>query len=223
MGMPMLDLPSCELPAIKELTEYQQWVCWQSVIRNGSKPTKVPISPLSIKPASTTDKNTWGSYSQAAQAFVSAENVDGIGFVLSEHDPFVGIDLDNCRNPDTGELTPGATTIALNIDSYTEVSPSGKGVHIFVRGTIPERGRRSGNVEIYSSARYLTVTVPKRESASNAKLIEFDLDREPPADKFAALLLNSKKFTHTWEHKRTDLSAQVFYTLEQDMNRFASY
>ncbi len=230
--MPDLDLPSCEIAAISELTDYQQWVCWQSVSRNGAKPTKVPISPLSSTPASTTDKRTWSSYSQAVQMFVNGERINGVGFVLSENDPFVAVDLDDCRDPKTGELTEAATKIVNALNSYTEVSPSGKGLHIFTRGTIPERGRRSGGVEMYSSARYLTVTgwhvsgypetineatpalldlfkqFPQRKQATHSGQVLFDIEQEPPADKFSALLLNSSKFKHTWEHKRSDLSDQ---------------
>jgi len=57
----------------------------------------------------------------------------------------VGIDLDKCRNPETGELEPEAQEIVRRMDSYTEVSPSGTGVHIYVIGTKPEGRCRRGH------------------------------------------------------------------------------
>ncbi len=230
--MPTLDLPSCEIPAIRELSQRQQWVCWQSIKREGRKATKLPLSPNTERPASTTDKGTWGSFSQAAQLFVTGKGIAGVGFVLSDSDPYVAIDLDNCVDPKTKEIEPKMLDIVRSLDSYTEYSPNMTGLHIFTRGTIPERGRRSGTVEVYASARYLTVTgwhvegfpqdiresqdaltalfasFPKRKRAMPTEDASYDLDREPPAEKFAALLLNSAKFKNTWEHKRPDLTDQ---------------
>lgn len=230
--LPTLDLPSCELPAIQELSQRQQWVCWQSVKRDGRKATKLPLSPNTERPASTTDKGTWGSFSQAGQLFVTGEGIAGIGFVLSDSDPYVAIDLDNCVDPKTKEIEPKMLELAHSLESYTEYSPSMTGLHIFTRGIIPERGRRHGNVEVYASARYLTVTgwhvegfpqdihgsqdaltalfasFPKRKRAMPTGEAGYDLDKEPPGEKFAALLLNSAKFKNTWEHKRPDLTDQ---------------
>src|SRR5690606_17616294 len=89
---------------------------------------------------------------------------DGVGFVFTEGDPFVGIDLDGVRDPKTGALDDLARTIVRSMNSYTEVSPSGRGLHIIVQGQLPNghalartlsNGRR---IELYSQGRYFTVT-----------------------------------------------------------------
>nr|WP_233265125.1 hypothetical protein [Halomarina oriensis] len=70
----------------------------------------------------------------------------------------VGVDLDDCRDSDTGELSENARAIVEQLDSYTEVSPSGTGVHVIVHGALPEGRNRHGDVELYETARYFTVT-----------------------------------------------------------------
>lgn len=81
-----------------------------------------------------------------------------MGYVLSPNDPYVGIDLDKCRDPHSGRIEPWAKAIVKRLDSYTEISPSGTGLRIFIRGTLPAHGRRKGHIEIYSQARFLTIT-----------------------------------------------------------------
>ena len=82
---------------------------------------------------------------------------DGIGFMFSSGDPYTFIDLDKCRDPETGEIGQEAQEIIDSLGGYAEVSPSGEGVHIFVRGKVP-RGRKRGWIEVYSTERYATIT-----------------------------------------------------------------
>ena len=139
-----------------ELREYRQFVCWKFIPRNGSeKPAKVPHSPITGQPANVNDPTTWGSFDDAVKVVSSnSDEYAGIGFVLTDNDPFAFIDLDLAQ----GEQP---TAIQLKIynefDSYTEYSPSGNGVHIIVKGKLPT-GRRRGKVEIYSSQRFMTMT-----------------------------------------------------------------
>jgi putative DNA primase/helicase len=84
--------------------------------------------------------------------------MSGVGFVFTEDDPFAGIDLDKCRDSETGVVAPWAQKIVDALDSYTEVSPSGTGLHIFVKATLPGRNNRKGPVEVYESRRYFTLT-----------------------------------------------------------------
>nr|BDD44594.1 hypothetical protein 1 [Flavobacteriaceae bacterium] len=98
----------------------------------------------------------------AMSAFQSDPDIMGVGFVFTSNDPYCGIDLDDCRDAETGDITPWAQEIIDTIASYSEVSPSGTGVKIFVRGEKAGTGRRkgykSGEVEVYSKSRYFTVT-----------------------------------------------------------------
>jgi primase-polymerase (primpol)-like protein len=138
------------------IVERDQWVCWREEERDG-KPTKVPVRPETGDFASTTDPDTWTSFERAVEA-VEDEDVDGVGFVFSAEDPIVGVDLDECRVPETGNPGSTAQTIIERLDSYTEVSPSGTGYHVLVEGDLPDGRNRRGSIELYDSARFFTVT-----------------------------------------------------------------
>ncbi|ELZ27030.1 hypothetical protein C474_16809 [Halogeometricum pallidum JCM 14848] len=82
----------------------------------------------------------------------------GLGFVFTDDDPFVGVDLDDCRDVETGNGDLWAVSIVDRLDSYTEVSPSGTGYHVIIEGTLPDGGNRTGDLELYESARFFTMT-----------------------------------------------------------------
>ena len=134
-----------------ELKARPQWVVWKAV---GDKPDKVPYSARSSRRASSTDLRTWSTFQEALEAYENG-GYAGLGFVFSSVDPFTGIDLDNCVDPN-GEIAGWALEIVRYFDSYTELSATGTGLHIIVRGEITNR--RKGDVEVYSSKRYFTVT-----------------------------------------------------------------
>jgi putative DNA primase/helicase len=130
----------------EELRQRPQWVVHKD---------KVPYIAGGVGRASSTDSLTWRTFQEAVQALDNGR-YDGIGFVFSSGDPFAGIDLDNCRDPETGELEEWAEKLVKDFGGYTEASPSGTGVHIIVRGKAPNKKR--GRVEAYSSERFFTVT-----------------------------------------------------------------
>jgi len=134
-----------------------QWVTWRSETRapDDSKPTKVPYNVRTGEKASTTDPRTWSPFEAACAA---ADGYDGIGYVFAPDDPHVGIDLDGCRDPETGAIEAWAVDILGDTRSYTEVSPSGEGLHVYVLGSLPPGRRRHGPVEMYDQGRYFTVT-----------------------------------------------------------------
>ena len=139
-----------------ELKALRHWVVWRYEHRNG-KWTKRPLRADDNGYASSTDSTTWSDYATALATYQKG-GVDGIGFVLTSDIDFVFIDLDHCYNPQTKSYEPWATAIISHFNSYTEASPSGTGAHIFLKGKLPGGGHKKGNVEIYSSGRYLTVT-----------------------------------------------------------------
>jgi putative DNA primase/helicase len=143
----------------EELTERPQWVCWRREIRDG-KPTKVPYTPGRERRASSTDLLTWRTFEEALAAYERGEPLyDGIGFVFCSADPFVGVDLDDCRDPESGEVAPWAQNIIDRVqEGYVEISPSGEGVHIIVEGSVREGGMRKGKVEMYGRGRFFTIT-----------------------------------------------------------------
>ncbi len=152
----------------QELRERPQWVtwCWDRVKNSKGelKWTKVPLRADAPKKARTNDPDTWGSFADALLR-VRRGKADGIGFVFSEDDPFCGIDLDDCRNPETGALAPWAAEDVAALKSYTEVSPSGTGLKVFIRGNLPPGGNKSGHHELYDSHRFFTMTGDRLPSA----------------------------------------------------------
>jgi primase-polymerase (primpol)-like protein len=138
------------------LIEYDQWICWRKQERDG-KPTKVPITPRSGEFASSTDEQTWTTFDDALE-YAETGDADGIGFVFTADDPFVGIDLDDCRDRGTGNVDEVAQDIIDRLDSYTERSPSGTGYHVIIQGELPGERNRRGSIELYDTARFFTVT-----------------------------------------------------------------
>jgi hypothetical protein len=138
------------------MRDLRQWLCWRSEEREG-KPTKIPYSPITGGRASSTTPETWAGYEEAVRA-CKEEGYTGVGFVFTPEDDLCGVDLDGCLDPLTEEIEPWAWTIIEELDSYTEISPSGKGVHILVRAALPEGRNRKGRFEAYDRGRYFTVT-----------------------------------------------------------------
>ena len=135
-----------------ELKIRPQWVNWRLEKRGGDLP-KVPYTPGTGRRASSTDLMTWGTFEEAIEIL---DRYDGVGFVFSSGDPYTGIDLDGCVEQGTGEVRQWALEIVRYFDSYTELSVTGTGVHIIVRGDIPNR--RTDKIEVYSSKRFFIMT-----------------------------------------------------------------
>jgi putative DNA primase/helicase len=129
------------------LTERPQWVCWRYEERDGEL-TKVPYTPGTLLRASSTNLMTWSTFKDALAAYEATEPpYSGIGFMFSSGDPYVGIDLDKCRNPESGEIAAWAENIIPRVrEGYIEISPSGTGVHIIVEGTIRGPSAHSGDL-----------------------------------------------------------------------------
>ncbi len=149
-----------KIPA--EMRDRPQWVCWRLEARDG-KPTKIPFDAVTGKPASSTDPQTWHSFTEAVTA-MERGGYSGIGFVFSKDDPFAGIDLDHVRDPQTKAFAPWARELVLRFNSYAELSQSGTGAHVIIRAKVPgERRRKSidGNgqgVEMYDAGRFFVMT-----------------------------------------------------------------
>jgi len=143
----------------KQLTERPQWVCWRLEERD-DKMTKVPYTPGTLRKASSTDLMTWRTFSDALEAYERSEPpYDGIGFVFCSADPFAGIDLDNCRDPETGAVEEWARKLIDSVrEGYVEASPSGTGIHIILEGVVRGGAVKKGPVEMYGRDRFFTVS-----------------------------------------------------------------
>jgi hypothetical protein len=134
------------------------WVGWQFEAQEGrEKPAKVPLNPRTGGKAKANKPETWGTFEEAMR-FYKNSGCAGLGFFFSKKDPYVGVDLDGCRNPETGEVDPRALEIIQRCNSYTEVSVSGKGLHIVVKGELPGGGKNQGGIEMYDNVHYFAMT-----------------------------------------------------------------
>jgi len=136
------------------LKRLNQWVVWSYRLVDG-KQKKPPLNPRTMRDASTNDPHTWSDFEHALAVYEDGK-ADGIGVVMRAGSGVVGIDLDDCIAPD-GTVEPNALRIVEMINSYTELSPSGTGLHVFALADLPV-ARRSGPVELYGTSQYLTVT-----------------------------------------------------------------
>jgi hypothetical protein len=137
----------------EELKAGQFWVCCDA--------EKVPKIPGKIHGASSTDPDTWRTYDEAVTALKKSAALQlryaGVGRVIVNEDPYVGVDLDNVRDPHTRAITVEAMSILESVSSYSEVSPSGTGVKVWVRARL-ERSYVKPGLEVYQRGRYFTTT-----------------------------------------------------------------
>ncbi|MDX5858466.1 phage/plasmid primase, P4 family [Bacillus cereus group sp. BfR-BA-01363] len=152
-----------EIPA--ELKALPQWILWKFEMRNG-KQTKVPCQ-VTGEMAQANNRRTWSTFATAVKFYLEGD-YDGIGFVFSRQDNYIGIDIDKCVTD--GKTNAFATEIIDTLDSYTEFSPSGKGIHIIIKGSLPQSvlgtGRKNTKhgLEIYSYGRFFTFTGNRENS-----------------------------------------------------------
>lgn len=145
-----------------EMRAFNQWIVWRLEDHGGEKPTKIPYNPRTGKMASVSDPSAWASFDECVKLLTDCPDwYSGLGFVLTENDPYTFIDLDDTskvKSPDTPQAAlDRQLKIFHQFDSYSETSPSGNGLHIIVRGKVPA-GRRRSAIEIYSTLRYMTMT-----------------------------------------------------------------
>jgi len=149
-----------------QLTGRDRWICWRNQWDSDREEwTKVPIEPGNDSYASSTDPDTWASFASAlAYHERNDTDTDGLGFVFVSDDLVVGVDLDDCRDPDTGELEDWASGLVDDLPTYAELSPSGTGLHLYAFGIMPDGKTRAGvdgadgHLEMYEEDRYFTVT-----------------------------------------------------------------
>jgi hypothetical protein len=174
------------------LQEANRWVVWTIDVREG-KPTKVPLKPNNFNPddpqqASCSRPQEWASFGTAkrifdyAQRMPVAKPIFGVGRMLDPGDNLVGIDLDKCRNKETGEIAADACEVLALLNSYAEVSPSGTGLRIVIRGTRPDNSQYyiknvHNHFECYGESRYLTFTgdrLPRYPAEPQERQAELD-------------------------------------------------
>ena len=154
-----------------------RWLVWRFIDSR-----KVPFSLRTGKAADPNDPETWVTFDEA----VAATGFDGIGFGLGKDgfEFWSGVDLDKCRQTD-GSFSPEALAIVASLNSYTEESVSGQGLHVLTKGPTGGNHVRAG-LEIYDRDRYLVVTgrhLPNTPATVELRAIELNalVEREFPA------------------------------------------
>jgi KaiC/GvpD/RAD55 family RecA-like ATPase len=149
------------------LRECPHWILWRLIQRDG-KETKFPMQ-VNGKPAESNNPATWCDFT-AIEPWIGDDV--GPGFVFGADDEFCGIDLDGCRDPESGKVADWAREILQAMNTYAEISPSLTGVKMFLRGSMPngmgrkqnkipgavKRGSKAPQVEMYDRGRFFTVT-----------------------------------------------------------------
>lgn len=131
-----------------------QWVAWRYETR-GEKRTKVPYHP-SGRLARSNDPTTWSSFEAV---YTAPHRFDGLGIMCGGPAQLAGVDLDHHIDP-AGRLSDLAQRIVAQMNTYTEVTPSGEGLRCLFWGTLPEGKRRNQElgIEMYDHERFFTVT-----------------------------------------------------------------
>lgn len=143
------------------LKNLPNWICWKAIPQprpdDPEHIGKIPINPKTGGNAQSNNPDTWANFDTAVKA---SEQYSGIGFMFG-NSPFFGVDIDGIE-PDIREFLDGGDCIVSEfihaLQSYAELSPSGKGIHIICRGELPKGARHRGNVEMYDFGRFFTVT-----------------------------------------------------------------
>jgi hypothetical protein len=150
------------------LRDRPRWIIWRTEQRDG-KPTKVPYRPADpARRASVIEPDSWGSFEDATRSCTAGE---GLGFVFTDDDDLLGVDLDGCYRED-GKLHGAAAAVLLGLPSYAERSPSGRGLHVILRGRLNGQRHRTsttpwrGGFEAYAGRRFFTVTGDHIEGTS---------------------------------------------------------
>lgn len=166
----------------QELKDIPQWLVW--------KDNKVPYNAKTNVLASVINPDDWCDFNTAVSA---VSQYSGIGFVFTANDSYSFLDLDNTKGDDVA--LQRQREIYHEMDSYSEISPSGNGLHIIVRGNVIA-GRRRSFIEVYSTGRYATFT----GNVYNDKPIQ---DRQ-------------EQLTRLWEQMGSGPVAQTMYHDQQE-------
>ncbi|HDH6548649.1 phage/plasmid primase, P4 family [Staphylococcus aureus] len=175
----ILEVNSLGIP--DELIELPQWVLWRAEWNEKQQQySKIPYSYAGYK-ASSTNSDTWTIFDAINSIYEQNEGYDGIGFVISEHDNYIVLDIDNAID-ESSQIT---SNLALDMTkmTYCEKSPSGTGLHCFFKGELPKERKKKRSdldIELYDNARFMTMTgesIGQREISDDQSLLNNLVER----------------------------------------------
>ncbi len=140
-----------------ELKAIQQWALWKAEVRPNGKINKPPCDSRGYYLKDWCNPENLLKFDDAVSLASSNPGIiSGIGFVFTANLGLVGIDFDSVI--ENGEILSEYGEWIGTLRSYTEISYSGTGVHIIVKGALPGKSNRVGNVEMYSEKRFFVFT-----------------------------------------------------------------
>lgn len=177
---------------LASLADRDVWVGWRTEARDG-RATKIPFDPRTGQPAKSDDSRSWATCREA-EFWAIKERGDGVGIMSCPvgDASLAAVDLDACRNTDTGDIAPCAQEIIDRLGTYAEVSPSGTGVTAFFAianadlSAVEElfegkHGRAFKNgggdhppaIEVYRGRRFFAVTEEAIGPTNELRLVPF--------------------------------------------------
>ncbi|MBA2367350.1 MAG: AAA family ATPase, partial [Actinobacteria bacterium] len=190
------------------VSKLAQWLLWRGVPREDGKTTKVPYT-ADFDLGSHSDPSTWTTYAEAKRVLNTEGWAHGLGFVFTKSDPYCGLDFDDCFID--GKLHEYVASLIRRLDSYTEITPSGKGLHVIVKAKLPGPGKHitnapwGGDFEIYDNHRYFTMS--GAQFVGTPKAVN---ERQIVVDELCSELLPAKEATKSpsssAERVRVDIS-----------------
>jgi hypothetical protein len=217
--------------ALDQFAARELWVNWKTVTRKG-KATKVPFSPVDQRAAEANNASTWGTRAQALRN----TGYDGIGLVLGPLDAerhLGGIDLDACID-DKGNIALWARDIVQLLNSYCEVSPSGRGLKVFFlhdpRETLGQgmhwrssvrRPRAHGKdygIEFYLRARYFTVTEQLFETYDTIRQVDIETLRLVQARMVAFAPAKRQHHHHSYDDEQRRILEAIARMANADLH-----
>lgn len=152
-----------------------QWILWKAEDRLDTTGAVTGLNkiPYTIadpdRKASSVDASTWGTCAAGLAAWdVALEGLEheapttvgggGLAYVFTADDPYTGVDLDHSVDPATGAVAPWAQGIVDQLQSYTQRSCSGAGLHVLIEGSLPPGGCQDGDLQMWDHARYFAMT-----------------------------------------------------------------
>ena len=139
-----------------DVQKNQNFIFWRLEDRGGKKAAKIPCA-VSGKLAKVNDPVMWSSFNDVMSVLKQTDKYSGLGFVFDEVAGIAALDIDDCRGAD-GNFSKEALEAVTLLSSYTEISQSGKGIHVLIKGKLPPGRRRRGAFEFYDTGRYFALT-----------------------------------------------------------------
>lgn len=143
-----------------ELRSLPQWAVFRTYTDKEGKHKKVIISPVNSKFAKCNEPETWADF-ETAKRYCLKNRYKGLVFALTQGITF--IDIDHAIDKSSGEiLSEEAKQLMLLLaDTYIEKSVSGTGLHLLVKGLLPENARNRNDkkgLEMYDTNRFICIT-----------------------------------------------------------------